>query len=88
MKRVNLELPEEDLARVDELRGDVPRNAWIRRAIQLRIDFHNVSPEAIERLIADWEAASELRQIEGASDDIDREIALRTSSRKEAPNGA
>jgi len=37
MKRVNLELSEELLAQIDAERGDVPRNAWIRRAIEQRL---------------------------------------------------
>ena len=39
MKRVNLELPEQLLEEIDEARGDVPRNRWIRRAIEHRLSI-------------------------------------------------
>jgi len=32
--QVNLRLPAELLAQVDEARGDVPRERWIRRAVE------------------------------------------------------
>ena len=32
--QVNLRLPDELLAQVDEARGDVPRERWIRRAVE------------------------------------------------------
>lgn len=37
VKNINLALPEELLQAVDELRGDVPRTVWIRRAIEARV---------------------------------------------------
>lgn len=37
MKNVNLTLPEEMLDTIDRWRDDVPRNAWIRRAIEERL---------------------------------------------------
>lgn len=85
---INLPMPEEMLAQIDEVRDDVPRVVWIRRAIELRIDFRNVSSEAIERLIEDWRRCAALREVEGTTDDVDREISLRTSAREEAPNGS
>jgi metal-responsive CopG/Arc/MetJ family transcriptional regulator len=37
MLRINLPIPEELLAAVDQARGDVPRTVWIRRAIEQRL---------------------------------------------------
>lgn len=38
MPNINLLLPKELLDAIDDARGDVPRVAWIRRAIQQRLD--------------------------------------------------
>lgn len=38
MENINLTIPAELLAAVDEARGDVPRTVWIRRAIEQRLD--------------------------------------------------
>lgn len=38
MTNINMPLPEELLAAIDKLRGDVPRTVWIRRAITERIE--------------------------------------------------
>lgn len=38
MKEIKVRVPPELLARVDESRGDVPRERWIRRAIESRLD--------------------------------------------------
>lgn len=38
MKQVNLRLDDELLARIDEARGDVPRERWLRAAALLRLD--------------------------------------------------
>ena len=37
MQSINLPIPEELLEAVDQVRGDVPRTVWIRRAIEQRL---------------------------------------------------
>jgi metal-responsive CopG/Arc/MetJ family transcriptional regulator len=37
MKQINLPLPAELLEAIDQVRGDVPRTVWIRRAIEERL---------------------------------------------------
>lgn len=37
MAKILLEYPDEMQQAVDQARGDVPRNAWIRRAIEARL---------------------------------------------------
>jgi hypothetical protein len=37
MERINLPIPQELLDAVDQVRGDVPRTVWIRRAIEQRL---------------------------------------------------
>lgn len=36
-KQINLRIPISVLKEIDKARGDVPRNAWIRRAIDDRL---------------------------------------------------
>jgi len=38
MERVHIHLPASLLAEVDCLRGDVPRAAWLRRAVEQRVE--------------------------------------------------
>lgn len=38
MKNINLPIPADLLKAIDKLRGDVPRTAWIRRAILERLE--------------------------------------------------
>jgi hypothetical protein len=75
MKQVNLRLSEDLVARIDEVRGDVPRNTWLLRAAELRLMAKNLTPDEIDRLLDDWRNASRMREIEGVSDDTDRGIA-------------
>ena len=81
MDRINLPLPAELIARVDEIRGDVPRTVWIRRAMELRLMARNLNPDEIDRLLDDWRAASQMREMEGRFDDVDRGIALKAPAR-------
>lgn len=45
---VHLQLPADLFAQVERARGDVPRNAWIRRAIQQRLDLA-ITDELLDR---------------------------------------
>lgn len=38
MENINLPLPKELREAIDRARGDVPRTAWIRRAIEQRLE--------------------------------------------------
>lgn len=76
-KQVNLRLTEDTLARIDEIRGDVPRNTWILRAVELRLMARNLTPAEIDRLLEDWRRCASLRDLEGHLDDIDRGIMLK-----------
>ena len=46
-KQINLRLPTPMLQRIDEARGDIPRNVWIRRAIELALAEAAYGPGAI-----------------------------------------
>lgn len=76
-KQVNLRLDEDTLAKIDEIRDDVPRNTWIVRAVELRLMAGNLTNDEIDRLLADWQGASALRQVDGTYDDVDRGIELK-----------
>ena len=47
--QVNLRLPAELLAQVDEARGDVPRERWIRRAVEAALGLAKEAREPQER---------------------------------------
>jgi hypothetical protein len=40
-KKTSMSFDEELLARVDAVRGDVPRSRWIERAIEARLEIHD-----------------------------------------------
>lgn len=39
--QINLRLPDELLAAVEAARGDIARNLWIRRAIEMRLELRD-----------------------------------------------
>lgn len=74
---------EDFIARIDEAReDDTTRSAWVRRAVELRLHLSNLNNEEIERLLDDWRAASQMREMEGTFDDTDRGIALKAPAPK------
>lgn len=53
IRRFTLEMPDSLLRQVDEARGDVPRNAWIRRAIEQRLAEDHAISGRLSRNVSD-----------------------------------
>lgn len=62
-ERVSLKWSAEFVARVDEARGSVSRNAWIRDAVEAALEERAaLSPEAERKLREAWESPALERQ--------------------------
>jgi hypothetical protein len=84
MKQINLRLDEDQLDQINAVRGDVPRDQWIRRAIDVRLMASNLTATEVARLVSDWRrAASETRE----PDAIDNAIALKLIQNPPPENG-
>jgi hypothetical protein len=86
-KPLSFRWDEDFVARIDEIRGDVPRSTWVQRAVELRIHLRNLTNAEIERLLSDWRGASEMREMDGSFDDVDRGIAIKAPAPKQPKKG-
>lgn len=54
MKRTTLDLPDEVFEEVDRVRGDIPRNRWIVRAVEAALEPRR-NPEMIDMTVSGGE---------------------------------